>query len=343
METIRTIISQHFDTFNPYDIAYTGKIMRIFGPVFLVTIAIDFVVHWKNGTDLYKPKDALSSILMGLGAGVLGPLAKMYSLIIFVVIFELTKPIRLELLGYESFGFSILAWAMAILWDDFNFYWHHRLSHTVRVLWAAHVVHHSSRDYHFATGFRNGWFTIFYKPIFWLWMPIIGFEPITIFTAMAINSVYQFFLHNHYTFPLEFFNYILNTPSRHQVHHACNLEYLDRNHGGIFIFWDRLFGTFQENDGDKLPIYGVLKEPHSYNPFVIVSHEYRDILQDVMKAKTWKGRWMYIFGPPGWSEDGSTLTAKQAQEAKAYVELLKTREDMISGIPPEMRKKLNNT
>jgi len=339
---LETILEQ-FTTWNPYDAVYTGPVMRIFGPIFLLTIAVDFAVHWKNQTDLYKPKDAVSSLLMGFGAGIVGPLAKMYSLVLFTIIFELTKSFRLELLGYESFGIGALAWFMAILWDDFNFYWHHRFSHTVRVLWAAHIVHHSSRDYHFATGFRNGWFTLFYKPIFWVWMPIVGFEPITIFTAMAINSVYQFFLHNHYVPRLGFLDYIFNTPIRHQVHHACNLEYLDRNHGGMFIFWDKLFGTFQENEPDKPPIYGVLKEPDSYNPLIIVSHEYRDIIRDVRKAKTWKGRFMYIFGEPGWSEDGSTMTAKQAQEAKAYGELLKTREDMLEGMPPEERKKYENT
>jgi sterol desaturase/sphingolipid hydroxylase (fatty acid hydroxylase superfamily) len=225
------------------------------------------------------------------------------------------KPVRAALFGYESLGWAWYTWIICQFLDDHNYYWYHRLSHTVRVLWAAHIVHHSSENFNLGSGIRNGWFTLFYKPIFWLWMPIIGFEPIMIATCLGIQAIYQFHLHTKSVPFMGFIEKFMNTPTQHQVHHSCNLEYLDKNHGGFLNIFDRFYGSFLHLDNTIEPKFGVIHPPESYNPLIIVSHEYNNIWKDVKTAKNFKEAFMYIFGPPGWSADGSTLTVKEIQKA----------------------------
>lgn len=235
----------------------------------------------------------------------------------FYFLFELFKPLRLALLGYEYLGWAWYVWILCQLCDDFSYYWYHRLSHTVRVLWAAHIVHHSSEYFNLGSGVRNGWFTLFYKPLFWVWLPIIGFHPIMVATCLGIQAIYQFHLHTQAVPKLGFLEKFMNTPTQHQVHHSQNLAYLDKNHGGFLNIFDRLFGSFLPLMPEIPPRFGVIHPPKSHNPLQIVSHEYRNIWADVKKAPTIKSKLMYIFGPPGWSHDGSTQTVKQIHKAIA--------------------------
>jgi sterol desaturase/sphingolipid hydroxylase (fatty acid hydroxylase superfamily) len=250
---------------------------------------------------------------MGFGAILIGPLTKLLMFGAFYFLYEVGKPLRAEWLGFESLGWAWWVWVLAILVDDHNFYWHHRFSHTVRVLWAAHVVHHSSRKYYFGVGLRNGWFTLIYKPMWWLWMPLVGFHPVIVATVMSINSIYQFFLHTQDVPRLGILEKFMNTPKLHQVHHARNVEYLDKNHGGMFIIWDKLYGTFKDLDDNIKTEFGVLSEPNSYHPFVILLHEYNSIAKDIKTAPDFKSKLKYVFGEPGWSHDNSRMTAKQMQ------------------------------
>jgi sterol desaturase/sphingolipid hydroxylase (fatty acid hydroxylase superfamily) len=283
-------------------------------PFFLTLLVVEFCISRIEGKKLYDVKDLFASATMGLGAVILGPLTRVMSLGLYYYIFEATKGLRLEWFGFEELGWAWWVWLLAILGDDFNFYWHHRFSHTIRVLWAAHVVHHSSENYNLGTGIRNGWVTLFYKPLWWIWMPLLGFHPLIIATAIALNSSYQLGLHTQYVPKLGWLEHIFNTPMLHQVHHSCNVEYLDKNHGGIFIFWDKMFGTFQDYDKSIKPEFGVLTKPGSHNPLVVLTHEYKNIWDDVKTAPTWKDKLKYIFYEPGWSHDGSRMTAKQMQE-----------------------------
>src|SRR5690606_14912955 len=163
---------------------------------------------------------------------------KVVALGVFIVIFNLFKEIRIQYLGYESFGWAWYVWVVCLLCDDFNFYWHHRLSHTIRLLWAAHIPHHNADTFNLTVSIRNGWFITFYKPIFWLWMAAIGFEPVMIATCLVINAAYQFFLHTQHVPKLPWYGAVFNTPYDHVVHHSSNVEYMDKNHGGILIIWD---------------------------------------------------------------------------------------------------------
>ena len=184
----------------------------------------------------------------------------------------------------------------------------------VRIFWAAHVVHHSSDTFNLGTAFRNGWFTIIYKPLFYIWILMVGFPVEMLIVSMGIEALWQFQLHSAYIPKMGFIEKFMNTHTMHQVHHAKNLEYMDKNHGGFLNIFDKIFGTWKELD-DNIPAeFGVTKPPNSYNPWVILTHEYKDIWADIKKSKNWYHKLLYAFGQPGWSHDGSTMTVRQQQK-----------------------------
>lgn len=273
----------------------------------------------KNHKDLYKWKDFASSLTMGIGSGIIAPLIKTISaIVIFNFLYEIFNPeingIRTNIMGYESFGYAWYVWLICQFLDDFTYYWFHRQNHMVRFLWAAHIVHHSSDNFNLGTAVRNGWFTILYKPLFYMWLPIIGFPPEMVVVCLGIEALWQFQLHSVYVPKMGFVEKIFNTHTMHQVHHAKNLEYMDKNHGGFLNMFDKIFGTWKPLDENIKIEYGVTKPPNSYNPLVILTHEYKDIWKDMKRSKNWRHKFMYAFGPPGWSHDGSTLTIKQMRK-----------------------------
>lgn len=278
-------------------------------PVLILFMIAEYLLAKEN----YRLKDSLAGFGIAAGASIIAIFTKVYAVLVFQFVFNVTAPLRESLFGYGSLGWAWWIWVLCIIGDDFNFYWHHRLSHTVRILWGAHVPHHSSNNFNLAVSIRNGWFITFYKPIFWMWMPCLGFEPTMIGTALIINAVYQYFLHTQLVKSLGFLGKVFNNPYIHQVHHASNTEYLDKNHGGMLVIWDHVFGTYQDVIKDVAPKYGILKDPETYNPIRLNTHVFEDIWHDLKSAKNMKESLMYIFGPPGWSPDGSTLTAKQLQ------------------------------
>ena len=146
-----------------------------------------------------------------------------------------------------------------------------------------------------------------------MWIPALGFHPIMLMTCLSIEAFWQYQLHVQWMPRLGLFEKIFNLHKHHEVHHSSDIAYLDKNHGGYLIIFDKLFGTFKDKDDDKPVNYGVLHPPNSYNPVTVLTHEYVNIWNDVRNAKNLKGRFMYIFGPPGWTEDGSGKTVKQMQ------------------------------
>ncbi len=289
-------------------------------PLFIVLVLIELAYSKAHDDDLYHWKDLFASGAMGLGAALITPLIKVISAAtIFYVVFELFNPMvdgqRMNIMGYASFGYAWYVWLICQFLDDFSYYWLHRFNHTVRFMWAAHSVHHSSNHFNLGTGLRNGWFTLLYKPLFYMWLPAIGFHPEMVLVCMGIEALWQFQLHTQYVKNLGFLEKFLNTHRQHQVHHSKNIEYLDKNHGGYLNIFDKIFGSHKHYDPNIDIEYGVIHDPKSYNPLVIVTHEYKAIWEDVKRAKSLKEALMYIFGPPGWSPDGSTLTVKQMQRA----------------------------
>jgi len=272
-------------------------------PVFIIAILLEIFIDTKEKLQVYHKTEAWASIAMGAGSVVINIFTKFTYFVLFMYI-------------YENWSFQQLSvvwwvWLIAFFADDFSFYWHHRLSHEVRILWAAHSNHHSSQDYNLAVALRQSWTEGIYKFVFYAWMPLVGIHPIMIFTLASISLIYQFFLHTQTVKKLGFFEWFMNTPSHHRVHHGTNFQYLDRNHAGVLIIWDRLFGTF-EPEGEKV-IYGLTKNIETANPLRIATAEYESIAQDMKKASKWSDKIRYLLYPPGWSHDGSSKTTKELQ------------------------------
>lgn len=290
-------------------------------PLFLALILLELTYSkHTNNKDLYKWKDLSASLAIGVGSAVIAALIKTVSaILIFNVAYELFNPmvdgVRRNIFGWESFGYAWYVWILCMLLDDFAYYWFHRQNHMVRFFWAAHIVHHSSDNFNLGTAVRNGWFTIIYKPFFYVWIVMLGFPPEMLLVCLGIESLWQFQLHTKYIPKLGFIEKFINTHTMHQVHHAKNIEYMDKNHGGILNIFDRIFGTWKELDENIDIEYGVTTPPNSYNIWVILTHEYKNIWEDMKKSKNWWHKFMYAFGPPGWSHDGSTLTIKQIRDA----------------------------
>lgn len=277
-------------------------------PIFIITLLIEVLYyrHLGKHQDHYDPKDTASSLTMGIGNVLTGLVSKflVFGALVFVYKFRIFELDR-TWVGY---------WIMIFFTDDFSYYWFHRSSHKIRYFWASHVVHHSSQFYNLGTALRQTWTgNLSGSFVFYLWMPWVGFHPVDVILMQAISLLYQYWIHTELIvkFP-PLVEWFFNTPSHHRVHHGSNVKYLDKNHGGILIIWDRIFGTFQLEE--ERPNYGLVHNLTSYNPFVIAFHEWRDLFRDVRKAPSLKAAFLYVFGPPGWSHDGSRKTARQMQE-----------------------------
>jgi sterol desaturase/sphingolipid hydroxylase (fatty acid hydroxylase superfamily) len=193
------------------------------------------------------------------------------------------------------------AWAILLLFigTEFFYYWHHRVAHEVRWLWATHAVHHSARHLNLSAAYRLGWTGwlsgnfLFFLPLCW-----IGFHPIAVTSCLGLNLIYQFWIHTELIPKLGWLEWIFNTPSHHRVHHASNPAYIDRNYGGVLIIFDRMFGTFTAERANCAPIYGLTHSLQSYNPAKIAFHEWKRLFQDLRFAKTWRDRSRIILGRP---------------------------------------------
>lgn len=238
----------------------------------------------------YEARDTRTSISMGLGYLAISAGWNAVSLIAFAALYTLS-PLRIDMGDWW-------AWALLLVLFDLLFYWDHRVHHRVRVGWASHVVHHSSEHFNLSTALRQPWTpmssTLFFAPL-----PLLGFPPAAVATISAIDLLYQFWIHtervNRLPRPIEF---VMNTPSHHRVHHGSDDAYLDRNYGGVFIIFDRLFGTFTPEGA--APTYGLTQNIATFNPLRVAFHEWHAVARDVREAGSWRDRLGYAFGPPGW-------------------------------------------
>ena len=187
----------------------------------------------------------------------------------------------------------------AVLGWDFIYYWNHRLSHESRWLWAVHSVHHSSERYNLSTALRQPVAEGVTLIVPYGLLALIGVRPALIEQARGVNLIYQFWIHTEAIQRLGWVEKVFNTPSHHRVHHGSNRDYLDRNHGSILILWDRLFGTFEEED--EPVVYGLTSNIDTFNPLRIATHEWADIAADVAAADTWHDRWSFLLRRPGWA------------------------------------------
>jgi len=275
-------------------------------PFFILLLLIEAWFSYWEQKQLYEVKDTFSSLALGIGNLLTSLVSKAFIFGAFM-------------LAYKFRFFNISAsdwwvWVLAFFADDFSYYWFHWTSHQVGWFWASHVVHHSSQKYNLAAALRQTWTgNITGAFIFWLWMPLIGFHPIIVLTMQSISLIYQFWIHTEVIHilpgPIEF---IFNTPSHHRVHHGTDLQYLDKNHAGVLIIWDRIFGTFKKEE--QRPIYGLTRNIESFNPIVVAFKTWTDLFRKAKQAGSFSNAINYFIKPPGWSHDGSTKTTRQMIE-----------------------------
>ena len=257
-------------------------------PAFILLMVVEAIADALMRRELYEPKDTAASLTMGIGNVVVGLVSKG---MVFALFTWVHKFAALQI------GYQWWAWVLAFFADDFSYYWFHRTSHECRFFWASHVVHHSSQHYNLSTALRQTWTGAFFGFVFWLWMPLVGFQPIMIFTMQAVSLLYQFWVHTEFVQRLGLLELVMNTPSHHRVHHATNSQYIDRNHAGILIIWDRMFGSFEPEV--EHCTYGLTTNINSFNPLRIAFHEWIAIGHDLRTARTWRERLVAVFGNPG--------------------------------------------
>ncbi len=262
---------------------------------FIISIAYE-MWHWRRRgrTDKYVTKDSLANYALLAMQVFLGEIGK----VLFIII--CLDWVRAH--GIHLLGTGWLSAAIAFLGVDLGYYWFHRMSHRSRFLWAIHVSHHSSELMNFSTALRQ---PPLEHLLDWLWfvgLAWLGIPAKMILLMYGLNLTYQFFIHTELVYKLpRWIELIFNTPSHHRVHHGKNPEYIDMNYAGVFIIWDRLFGSFVE---EQAPVrYGILHPVHSYNPFYVGFHLWADIWRDLKQPAALWIKFKQIFAPPGWAEE----------------------------------------
>lgn len=258
--------------------------------LFMALEALSYRLHPERGGRGYDARDTRTSLIMGIGSVVINVGWKLVVLAAYAGLY-LLAPVHLS-------AANPLTWLALFVLEDLCFYWYHRSHHTVRVLWASHVVHHSSERFNFSTALRQSW-TPFSALPFWLPLALLGFAPWMILAQQSVSLLFQFLLHTERVGklwgPIEF---VFNTPSHHRVHHASNTEYLDHNYGGILIIWDRIFGSFA---AERSPAtYGLTKNINTHNPLRVATHEFAAIAGDLTRARRGRDVVGLVLGRPGW-------------------------------------------
>lgn len=233
-------------------------------------------------------KDMLANICLGLLVLVTGFFMKAFALVVYSIIYSVAfiKP--------EN---SLLLWAIAFFLCDFVLYIYHFLSHKTRLLWAAHVAHHSSLHYNISIGFRINFIHLFYRFLFWAPLCFLGITPEMILFIESLTAIWNFLIHTEKIKKLGLLDLIFNTPSNHRVHHASNPEYIDKNLGGILIIYDRLFGTYAKESTP--PVYGITHNIHTHNPWKVLLHEYKKVFNEASKIKGLRNKIRLLFSKPG--------------------------------------------
>ena len=229
-----------------------AQIIVLATPVFLLLIALEFVVGLRRGRNTYRLHDALSSIGLGILSQIVGVFTKLATLGLYVLVFTHLAPWQLP-------ADAAWVWIAGLLLYDLCYYWRHRLGHTCALLWAAHVVHHQSEDYNLSTALRQSSTNWVGEWLFYLPLALLGLPPLVFAVVALIDLLYQYWVHTQQIGRLGWFDRWFCAPSNHRVHHAVNERYLDRNYGGVLIVWDRLFGTYQEERADEPCVYGTRK------------------------------------------------------------------------------------
>jgi len=278
-------------------------------PIYMIIIGLELLLSHLQHKKQYSVKDSFTNFYLMLFNGGIDLAFRLVYLAVLQY-FYLQSILTIENV--------FVYWLCLLLIEDFLYYWLHRFDHQVRLFWAVHVTHHSSVLMNFTVGFRSSVFQPLYRFIYFIPLALLGFKPLDILFIYAATQIWGIFVHTELINKMGWLEYIFVTPSHHRVHHGSNIKYLDKNMGMFLIIWDKLFGTFQPelSAAEYEPLqYGLTKNIDSSHPLTVIFHEWKGIFKDVsQKDISLYSRWMYLFGPPGWSHDGSRQTSEQLRK-----------------------------
>jgi sterol desaturase/sphingolipid hydroxylase (fatty acid hydroxylase superfamily) len=289
-------------------------------PVYLILIGLEIIFSHFRSVRTYSFPDTVENFYLMLLNMFLDVLLRSFYLTVFIFLFRFQ---------FHHWGYSWLYWLSLLIGLDFMYWLLHYVDHHCRFFWAIHVTHHSSEEFNLTVGFRSSVFQPLYRFLFFAPLSLAGFRPMDILLMYSITQIYGILIHTRLVGKLGFLEYIFATPSNHRVHHGSNIKYLDRNMGMVFIIWDVLFGTFTEEDEQVR--YGLTENMTSHRPDHIIFHEWKNIYRDVISTSKIRYKFMYIFGPPGWSHDGRKKTTRQLR-----MQVHLDKKDIISIGPEEL-------
>ncbi|MEX0813341.1 MAG: sterol desaturase family protein [Chitinophagales bacterium] len=280
-------------------------------PAFFLLIGLELLIDKIKKTKYYRFNDAITNLSCGVGSQVFGVFLKAFIYIGYYFLYNNYKIFELPGIGQNYAVAEVLLTGFVLfLGVDFFYYWFHRLAHEINVLWGSHVVHHQSEEYNLTVALRQGWVQGAFSWMFYLPLAIVGFQPELFILINAFQTLYQFWIHTKAIDKLpRWFEFVFNTPSHHRVHHGVNPKYIDRNHGGTLIIYDRMFGTFEPEKEEV--VYGITEQPKSWNPLWLNIEHWVKVFRDTARVKGLKNKWKMMFGLPGWKPEDWKIEKKQ--------------------------------
>lgn len=281
------------------------KYVALAVPVFFLMIGLELLVQRRKGDAGYNFQDSVTNLSCGIGQQVLGPFLKGAGLVGYVLLYDHAR-------AFTVSSHSVWAWVALLFGVDLGYYVFHRASHRINVFWAAHVVHHQSEEYNLSVALRQSWIETLMAPLFYLPLAVLGFSPLMFVGMSTLNTLYQFWIHTRSVGRLGPLEWVMNTPSHHRVHHGINPDYVDRNYAGIFIIWDRLFGTFQQEEQE--PVYGTVKPLASFNPLWANVQYWAEMASLARHSRRFADKLKVWFMPPEWrpADLGGPVTVPEA-------------------------------
>ena len=312
---------------------YEQLLILISTPLYVVIIALEVLLSNYHHRKLYSLRDTAANIYLMLLNSAIDLLFRGFYIAVLTYCYQHR---------YLEWHNVVMYWALLLLAEDFLYYWLHRFDHEIRFFWAIHVTHHSSEHMNFTVGFRSSVFQPLYRFIYFIPLAILGFKPLDIVFMYSLTQIWGIFVHTELIRKMGFLEYFMVTPSHHRVHHASNPKYLDKNLGMFLIIWDKMFGTFQpelpESEYERVR-YGLTKPLSKETASNIVFHEWKQIFEDLKRSDIGlREKIFYLFGPPGWSHDGTRQTSEQLRVEEESAMVNKDESEELAPVMPSIKQ-----
>lgn len=259
-------------------------------PIFFILIGIELVVERLSHRKLYRLPDAIANLSCGITSQLSGLFMRVFAIGVYEVLFAN--------FAFFSWDKTWVYWLVLFLLTDLAYYWAHRMSHEINLFWGGHVVHHQSEEYNLSVALRQSSFQVIWTFGFSLPLAFLGFDTLDFALISALNTLYQFWIHTETINKMGWFEYVFNTPSHHRVHHGRNPKYIDKNHAGSLIIWDKMFGTFRAEE--ERPTYGITKPLNSWNAIWANFSHYAEMAKEIKMIPSLRDKVKYLFMKPGW-------------------------------------------